>query len=151
MEPDDDAYMRLALREAARAADREEVPIGAVGVIDGKVAGRGSNRPIRGVDPTAHAEIVAIRKACRKAGNYRLPHATIYVTIEPCAMCLGAMVQARVKRLVYGAPDPKSGAVVSIMKFPFERTNHCLEIRAGVLADECGGVLRAFFKGRRGK
>jgi tRNA(adenine34) deaminase len=151
MEPDDEKYMRLALREAVRAADRGEVPVGAVAVAGGIIIGRGSNRPIRTSDPTAHAEILAIRKACRKAGNYRLPQATIYVTIEPCAMCLGAMVQARVKRLVFGALDPKSGAVASIMTFPFDRTNHRLETAGGVLADECGRLLRAFFKSRRRK
>jgi len=151
IEPDDEKYMRLALREAARAANRGEVPIGAVVVAGGKVIGRGGNRPIRNNDPTAHAEIVAIRKACLKSGNYRLPDTTIYVTLEPCAMCLGAMVQARVKRLIYGALDPKSGAVVSIMRFPFERTNHRLETAGGVLADDCGRMLREFFKARRGK
>jgi len=151
IEPEDEKYMRQALREAARAAERGEVPIGAVVVAGGKVIGRGRNRPIRSNDPTAHAEIVAIRKACLKSGNYRLPDTTIYVTLEPCAMCLGAMVQARVKRLVYGALDPKSGAVVSIMRFPFERTNHRLVTTGGVLADDCGRMLREFFKARRGK
>jgi tRNA(adenine34) deaminase len=151
MEPDDEKFMRLALREAARAAERGEVPVGTVVSAGGKVIGRGANRPIRANDPTAHAEIVALRKACAKAGNYRLPDATIYVTIEPCAMCLGAIVQARVRRLVYGALDPRSGAVVSIMTFPFDRTNHRLEISGGVLADDCGRVLRAFFRARRGK
>jgi tRNA(adenine34) deaminase len=151
MKSDDEKYMRLALREAARAAERGEVPVGAVVAADEKVIGRGSNRPIRDNDPTAHAEIVALRKACAKAGNYRLPDATIYVTIEPCAMCLGAIVQARVRRLVYGALDPKSGAVVSIMTFPFDRTNHRLATAGGVLADECGRVLGAFFRARRGK
>ena len=151
MESDDEKYMRLALREAAKAADRGEVPVGAVVAARGKVIGRGSNRPIGANDPTAHAEIVALRKACAKADNYRLPEASIYVTIEPCAMCLGAMVQARVRRLVYGALEPKSGAIVSIMTFPFDRTNHRLTIAGGVLADECGRLLRAFFKARRGK
>jgi tRNA(adenine34) deaminase len=151
MEPDDEKFMRLALREAARAAERGEVPVGTVVSAGGKVIGRGANRPIRANDPTAHAEIVALRKACAKAGNYRLPDATIYVTIEPCAMCLGAIVQARVRRLVYGALDPRSGAVVSIMTFPFDRTNHRLKISGGVLADDCGRVLRAFFRARRGK
>jgi len=151
MESDDEKFMRLALREAAKAADRGEVPVGAVVAAGGKVIGRGSNRPIGANDPTAHAEIVALRKACAKADNYRLPEASIYVTIEPCAMCLGAMVQARVRRLVYGALEPKSGAIVSIMTFPFDRTNHRLTIAGGVLADECGRLLRAFFKARRGK
>jgi tRNA(adenine34) deaminase len=151
MNSDDEKYMRLALREAARAAERREVPVGAVVIAAGKVIGRGANRPIRANDPTAHAEIVALRKACAKAGNYRLPGATIYVTIEPCAMCLGAIVQARVKRLVYGALDPKSGAVISIMTFPFDRTNHLLETSGGVLANECSRVLRVFFQARRGK
>jgi len=145
----DEKYMRLALREAAGGGERGEVPIGAVIVADGRIVSKGHNRPIRDGDPTAHAEIVAIRKACRKAGNYRLPGTTLYVTVEPCAMCLGAVVQARIGRLVYGALDPKAGAVASIMAFPFERTNHRLEIEGGILAEECGRLLKAFFRSRR--
>ncbi|MCJ7486162.1 MAG: tRNA adenosine(34) deaminase TadA [Candidatus Aminicenantes bacterium] len=126
-----------------------EVPIGAVVVREGRVIARGSNRPVKSTDPTAHAEIVALRKAARKAGNYRLPDCDLYVTVEPCAMCLGAIVQARIRRLVFGALDPKAGAVSSIMKFPFERTNHRPEVLGGVLADECAKLLRDFFRARR--
>jgi tRNA(adenine34) deaminase len=145
----DEKYMRLALREAGRGAERGEVPVGAAVVADGRILSRGHNRPILDGDPTAHAEIVVLRKACAKAGNYRLPGATLYVTIEPCAMCLGAIVLARIDRLVFGALDPKAGAVGSIMTFPFERTNHRLEIEGGVLAEECGRLLRDFFRCRR--
>ena len=114
-----------------------------------EVVARGHNRPIRTDDPTAHAEIVAIRKAARKLGNYRLTGCELYVTVEPCAMCLGAILQARIRRLVYGAADPKAGAVESIVRFPIHKTNHRLEIRGGVLADECAAVLREFFREAR--
>jgi tRNA(adenine34) deaminase len=149
--PDDEQYMRQALREAARGAERGEVPVGAVSVAGGRVLAKGHNRPILKSDPTAHAEIVVLRKACAQAGNYRLPGATLYVTIEPCAMCLGAVVQARIARLVYGALDPKGGAVASIMSFPFERTNHRLVIEGGILAEDCARTLRDFFRPRRPK
>ena len=145
----DEQYMREALRLAARAANEGEVPIGAVIVAGGRVLARGRNRPIHRSDPTAHAEIDALRRACRAAGNYRLSGSTLYVTLEPCAMCLGAIVQSRIARLVYGAADPKAGAVVSIMRFPFEKLNHRPEIEGGVLAGECGAVLREFFRERR--
>ncbi len=148
---DDVVFMKTALQEAAKAATAGEVPIGAVVVRDGRIVSRGSNKPVKSSDPTAHAEIVALRSACRKAGNYRLPDCDIYVTVEPCAMCLGALVQARIRRLVFGALDPKAGAVSSIMKFPFERTNHRPEIVGGVLADECAKLLRDFFRARRKK
>ncbi len=146
---DDLRFMKAAEREAAKAAARGEVPVGAVVVRDGKIVARGSNRPIRSSDPTAHAEIVALRRAGRKAGNYRLPDCDLYVTVEPCTMCLGAVVQARVRRLVYGASDPKAGAVRSIMRFPFSRTNHRPEILAGLRAEECAGLLREFFRRKR--
>lgn len=146
---DDIAFMRAALREAARAAGRGEVPVGAVVVRGGRVVARGSNRPVRASDPTAHAEIVALRRAAARAGNYRLPDCDLYVTVEPCAMCLGAVVQARLRRLVYGAPDPKAGAVASVMAFPFERLNHRPEVLGGVLADESARLLREFFRTRR--
>lgn len=146
---DDAGFMRFALAEAAKAAAAGEVPIGAVVVREGKVFARGANRPIAASDPTAHAEIVALRRAARKRGNYRLPDCDLFVTVEPCAMCLGAVVQARVRRLVFGAPDPKAGAVSSTMRFPFERLNHRPEIRAGVLADESAALLRDFFGARR--
>jgi tRNA(adenine34) deaminase len=146
----DERIMRLALKEAEKAAERGEVPIGAV-LVDAKdtVMGRGSNRPISACDPTAHAEIVALRRAARKSGNYRLAGATLFVTIEPCAMCLGALLQARIRRLVYGADDPKAGAVRSIVRFPIEKTNHRLEIEGGVLAEECGRLLKDFFAAKR--
>ena len=148
---DDVVFMNKALREAAKAAAAGEVPIGAVVVREGRVIARGSNKPVGDSDPTAHAEIVALRKAARKTGNYRLPDCVLYVTVEPCAMCLGAIVQARLRRLVFGAHDPKAGAVSSIMKFPFERTNHRPEVLGGVLADECAKLLRDFFRARRKK
>jgi len=141
--------MAAALKEAKSAAAKGEVPVGAVIVCDGKIVARGSNRPIRTGDPTAHAEIVAIRAAAKKLGNYRLTGCEVYVTVEPCAMCLGAILQARIRRLVYGAADPKAGAVKSIVRFPVHKTNHRLEIRGGVLADECAAVLREFFRERR--
>ena len=146
---DDSWFMRAALREAAKAGLRGEVPVGAVVVQDGKIVARGSNRPVTSSDPTAHAEVVALRRAARRAGNYRLTGCDLYVTIEPCAMCLGATVQARVGRLVYGAPDPKAGAVRSIMVFPFDRSNHRPRILGGVLAAESGRLLTDFFRSKR--
>ncbi len=142
-------FMKAALREAARAAERGEVPVGAVVVRDGAIVARGSNRPVAASDPTAHAEVVALRRAARKSGNYRLPDCDLYVTVEPCAMCLGALVQARVRRLVYGAADPKAGAAGSVMTFPFERLNHRPEVVPGVLAAEAARLLREFFRERR--
>jgi tRNA(adenine34) deaminase len=147
----DVTIMRAALKEAAKAAAKGEVPVGAVIVRDGRIVSRGSNHHVKNSDPTAHAEIVALRKAARKSGNYRLPDCDLYVTVEPCAMCLGALVQASIRRLVFGALDLKAGAVSSIMKFPFERTNHRPEIVGGVLADECAKLLRDFFRARRTK
>jgi tRNA(adenine34) deaminase len=146
---DDLRFMKAALREAAKAAERGEVPVGAVVVRDGKVLARGSNRPVRTSDPSAHAEIVALRRAARKAANYRLPDCDLFVTVEPCAMCLGAAVQARVRRLVYGALDPKAGAVRSIMTFPFGKANHRPEVLGGLMVEECGRLLRDFFRQRR--
>jgi tRNA(adenine34) deaminase len=146
---DDARFMKAALAEAVKAAGRGEVPVGAVLVRDGRVVARGSNRPIGASDPTAHAEIVTLRRAAKRLGNYRLTGCDLYVTVEPCAMCLGAVVQARVRRLVYGAPDPKAGAVLSTMAFPFERLNHRPEVEGGVLAGESAGLLRAFFRRRR--
>ncbi len=146
----DDSFMRAALREARRAAGRGEVPVGAVVVRDGRIVARGSNRPVSTSDPTAHAEIVALRRAARKVGNYRLPGCDLYVTVEPCPMCLGAVVHSRVRRLVYGAADPKSGAVRSMMRFPFAKANHRPQVSGGVLADDCGRLLVEFFRRRRG-
>ena len=148
---DDKGYMRFALAEARRAGKENEVPVGAVVVSDGKVIGRGHNRPIGLADPTAHAEVLAIRRACRKRRSYRLADCDLFVTLEPCTMCLGAVVQARLRRVVYGASDPKAGAVRSVMRFPFRRLNHRPEIRGGLLAEECGFLLKGFFASRRRK
>jgi tRNA(adenine34) deaminase len=144
-------FMGKALQEAEKAAAAGEVPIGAVVVRDGRVLARGSNGPVKTSDPTAHAEIVALRRAAKKLGNYRLPDCDLYVTVEPCAMCLGAIVQARIRRLVFGALDPKAGAVTSIMEFPFDRTNHRPAILGGILAAESSRLLRDFFRARRKK
>jgi tRNA(adenine34) deaminase len=148
---DDEHWMGLALEEAARAAEAGEVPVGAVVVLDGRLLARGHNAPITRQDPTAHAEIVALRAAAREAGNYRLGGATLYVTIEPCAMCCGAALQARIARLVYGGDDPKAGAVRSVHRLLDDaRLNHRVEVTAGVRAEECGARLRDFFRARRG-
>jgi tRNA(adenine34) deaminase len=145
-----DPFMRVALREAVRARDAGEVPVGAVVVIGGEIVGRGFNQPIGAADPTAHAEIVALRDAARRAGNYRLPGATLYVTIEPCLMCVGALVHARIATLVYGADEPKSGAVRStVAAGDLPGLNHRFAVVGGVLEDECRALVQAFFKERR--
>ena len=149
MMKDDRYFMRRAMAQAEKAADRGEVPVGAVVVKDGTIIGRGWNRPISKKDPTAHAEIVALRTAAQKLGNYRLSGCDLYVTLEPCMMCLGAVVHARVRRLIYGAPDLKSGALRTVMRFPFRKMNHKPQIVAAVLADDCARLLRDFFKARR--
>jgi len=142
--------MCMALEEAKRAGEEGEVPVGAVLVSGGQVIARGRNRPIAMSDPTAHAEILALREAATQVGNYRLPGCTLYVTVEPCAMCAGALLQARVGRLVFGAEDPKAGAVRSLYKLlEDERLNHRMEVTSGVLPQECREVLRAFFQERR--
>lgn len=142
--------MGLALEEAARAARAGEVPVGAVVVLDGRLLASGHNAPIGGHDPTAHAEIVALRAAARAAGNYRLPGAALYATIEPCMMCCGAALHARVARLVYGADDTKAGAVRSVHRLLDDpRLNHRVEVTAGVRAAECGARLSAFFRAKR--
>ena len=146
----DEYFMRKALLEAKISQKKKEVPVGAVLVSENKVLSRAHNEPIARSDPTAHAEITAIREACSKKQSYRLPDCDLYVTLEPCAMCLSAAVHARIRRLVFGAYDPKGGAVVSIMKFPFEKMNHRVEIRGGILAGECGKILTDFFSARRG-
>lgn len=149
-EMDGEAFMREALALAAEAARAGEVPVGAVVVKDGRIIGRGYNRPISSRDPTAHAEIVALREAAAAQGNYRLPGCELYVTLEPCAMCVGAMVHARIARIVYGAADPKTGACGSIVDLPALATfNHHGRFEGGLLADECGGILREFFAERR--
>ena len=143
-------FMQSALREAERAAREQEVPVGAVVVRENRIVARAHNRPIRLSDPTAHAEILALRRAAKKLGNYRLTGCTLYATIEPCAMCAGAIVQARLARLVYGARDPKGGAhgsALEVLNHP--KLNHKLEVVTGVLAEECARMLREFFRGRR--
>ncbi len=148
--PDDTAFMRLALQEARAAAAAGEVPVGAVVVKDGVVIGTGRNAPIALHDPTAHAEIAALRAAAEHLGNYRLDGCTLYVTLEPCAMCSGAMLHARLARVVYGAPDPKTGAAGSVVNlFTEARLNHQTAAEGGVLADEGGALLRTFFQERR--
>jgi tRNA(adenine34) deaminase len=150
-EADDDRFMRLALDEARLAAEAGEVPVGAVLVRDGRVLARAHNAPIALHDPTAHAEVLALRAAAREAGNYRLTGATLYVTIEPCVMCCGAIVHARLARLVYGADDAKGGAVRSLHRLLDDpRANHRVEVTAGVLAAECAAQLTDFFRARRG-
>ena len=146
----DTDYMMLAIEEARGAAVADEVPIGAVLVADGKVVGRGGNRTIRDCDPTAHAEIIALLEAAKCQGNYRLSGTTLYVTLEPCAMCAGAIIQARVTRVVYGADDPKGGAVRTCFEvLTHPKLNHQVEIAAGILAPECAGLLQKFFTARR--
>src|ERR1700688_1131663 len=146
----DTEFMRMALEEARACAEAGEVPIGAVLVYRDEVLARGGNRTIRDCDPTAHAEIVVLRESAQKLRNYRLAETTLYVTIEPCSMCAGAIVQARVPRVVYGCDDPKGGAVRSCFEiFSHPRLNHQVEVTAGVLADECAGVIQSFFAERR--
>jgi tRNA(adenine34) deaminase len=148
--PEQQDFMREALAEAQRAWDRGEVPVGAVVVKDGVVIGRGFNQPIGSHDPTAHAEIVALRAAAAAVGNYRLPGCELYVTLEPCVMCSGAMMHARLSRIVYGAADPKTGACGSVVNmFEQDKLNHHAEVAGGVLAEDCGNLLKAFFAERR--
>ncbi len=142
--------MREALLEARRAWAEGEVPVGAVVVKDGVVIGRGYNQPIGRHDPTAHAEIMAMRAAAAALGNYRLPGCELYVTLEPCVMCSGAMMHARLARIVYGASDPKTGACGSVVNvFESEQLNHHAEVEGGLLAEDCGQVLKEFFAERR--
>ena len=149
-EMDGEHFMREALGLAAQAAAAGEVPVGAVVVRDGEIVGRGFNQPISSHDPTAHAEVVALRDASARLGNYRLPGCDLYVTLEPCAMCVGAMIHARIARVVYGARDPKTGACGSIMDLPAQANfNHHGRFEGGVLAQECGDLLRRFFAERR--
>jgi tRNA(adenine34) deaminase len=143
-------FMREALAEAAKAAAAGEVPVGAVLVKEGEIIARGWNRPISTSDPTAHAEIVALREGAARLGNYRLTGCDLYVTLEPCAMCVGAMVHARLAHVVYGARDPKTGACGSIVDLPaITHWNHHGVFSGGVLADDCGAILRRFFGERR--
>ena len=143
-------FMHAALDEARRALAAGEVPIGAVVVVDDRIVARGFNQPISSVDPTAHAEMVALREAARQVGNYRLTGATLYVTVEPCLMCVGALVHARVGEVVYGATEPKSGALVSAVRgLELPGLNHGFAVTGGVLEDECRRILQQFFQERR--
>ncbi len=142
--------MRKALEMACRARDKGEVPVGAIVVKDGEVAGQGYNRPISDSDPTAHAEIMALRDAAVKLGNYRLSGCVLYVTLEPCLMCAGAMIHSRIRRLVYGASDPKTGVIKSHPgAFEHEFVNHRIAVTSDILAEECGKVLSGFFMDKR--
>lgn len=149
---DDEYFMREALSMARSAECLGEVPVGAVVVLDGVIVGRGFNSPIGESDPTAHAEIAALRDAARNLENYRLPGCELFVTLEPCAMCAGAILHSRIARVVYGARDPKTGVHGSIVDlFAVERLNHHTQVEGGVLADECGRLLSGFFANRRFK
>jgi tRNA(adenine34) deaminase len=146
----DELWMEEALREARRALALGEVPVGAVVILDGRVVGRGCNRPISAHDPTAHAEILALREAGQTIGNYRLVDCDLYVTVEPCAMCAGAITHARIRRLIYGAEDAKAGAVHSILQIINNpRLNHRMEVTPGVLAARCMDLLQTFFREKR--
>lgn len=150
MNGSDAQFMRIALAAAAEAGERGEVPVGAVIVADGAILGRASNVPISTRDPSGHAEIGALREAARKLDNYRLPGCDLYVTLEPCAMCAGAIMQARIRRLVFGAADPKTGACGGVVDlFSESRLNHHTTVTGGVLAEECGALLKRFFAARR--
>jgi tRNA(adenine34) deaminase len=148
--PNDEIFMRAALEVARSAEQNGEVPVGAVVELDGRILSSAGNRTITDCDPTGHAEIIALREAARELKNYRLLGATVYVTIEPCAMCAGAMIQARIARLVYGADDAKAGAVRSCFSIlEHEKLNHRVEVTSGVLAVECAALLKSFFAARR--
>lgn len=146
----DTAWMRLAIEQAHQAESLGEVPVGAVLIIDGALVAAAFNAPISGCDPSAHAEIAVLRKAAELRKNYRLPFSTLYVTIEPCTMCMGAMIHSRVQRVVFGAREPRAGAVVSQLQLagqPFY--NHQIDVTEGVLADECGALVSTFFRAKR--
>ena len=146
----DERFMRMALREAQRGAREGEVPVGAIVVREGKVLARAHNRPIRLHDPSAHAEVLALRSAARKLRNYRVEGCDLYVTIEPCAMCAGAIVQARLRRTIYGAPDPKAGACGTALRvLNHRKLNHRVEITRGILAVECAATIQTFFRSKR--
>lgn len=145
-------FMALALEQAREAGAAGEVPVGALVVLDGAVIGQGFNQPILRSDPTAHAEVVALRAAASALGNYRLPGSTLYVTLEPCAMCAGAIMHARVARVVFGARDPKTGVAGSVIDlFAETRLNHHAQVEGGVLGDACGSLLSSFFAARRSR
>ena len=146
----DQQYMRMAIEQAQLAAQSGEVPVGAVLVRDGQIISRAFNKPIANHDPSAHAEMLALREAALNEENYRIPGSTLYVTLEPCAMCSGAMLHARVGRVVYGASDPKTGAAGSVLNlFSLKQINHQTSVEGGIMSEECGQLLRDFFKGRR--
>lgn len=146
----DRQFMQQALEQARLAAAAGEVPVGAVLVRDGHVISKGFNQPISNHDPSAHAEMMALRAAAQAEGNYRLPGTTLYVTLEPCAMCAGAMLHARIDRIVFGASDPKTGAAGSVLNiFSEKQINHQTEVDGGIMSEDCGEVLRQFFKERR--
>jgi tRNA(adenine34) deaminase len=148
----DEYWMQIALEQAQLAAAAGEVPVGAVLVIDDEIVATGFNQPISRCDPTAHAEVVALRSAALALSNYRVPDCTLYVTIEPCAMCAGAMVHARVKRLVFGAPEPRAGAVISTLRLlEGPQLNHRVDVTGGVLAEQCAEVMQTFFRQRRAR
>ena len=143
-------WMREALEEARRAEPEGEIPVGAIILINEKIVGRAHNHSIRSHDPTAHAEVLALRHAAHSMRNYRLPGSILVVTVEPCLMCVGALIHARVDEIVFGAPDPKAGAVQSVFQMAnVPQLNHQIAVTSGVLAEECGGLLRAFFESRR--
>jgi tRNA(adenine34) deaminase len=150
--PDDTIFMQAALELARQAAAMDEVPVGALVVCDGEIVGRGFNHPVTRHDPTAHAEVMALRDAAARLDNYRLPGCTLYVTLEPCAMCAGAIMHARIGRVVFGARDPKTGVAGSVIDlFAEARLNHHAEIVGGVLEEECGNLLSSFFAARRNR
>lgn len=149
-DPQDQKFMRAAIGEAKVAASADEVPVGAVVVQNGEITGAGLNRPVQDADPTAHAEIIAIRAAAERQRNYRLENATLYVTLEPCAMCVGAMLHARISRLVFGAYDAKSGAAGSVLDLCDHRgLNHRIEVNGGLFEEQCAGLLQRFFEKKR--
>lgn len=146
----DRQFMQEAIEQAKLAANAGEVPVGAVLVRDGQIISRGFNQPIANSDPSAHAEMIAMRAAAETEGNYRLPGTTLYVTLEPCTMCAGAMLHARIDRVVFGAQDPKTGAAGSVLNvFSEKQINHQTQVEGGILGEECGQLLRKFFKERR--
>lgn len=148
----DQDYIRLAMEQARYAGALDEVPVGAVVVLNGEIVGKGFNQPISRRDPTAHAEIVALRDAASRLGNYRLPGCELFVTLEPCMMCSGAIMHARLSRVVFGASDPKTGVAGSVLDvFAEPRLNHHATVTGGVLADECGAMLSSFFAARRSR
>lgn len=148
--PRDYMYMQRALELAAQAGELGEVPVGAVVVVDGEIIGEGYNQPIGACDPSAHAEVMALRAAAALQKNYRLPQSTLYVTIEPCTMCFGTMIHARVAKVIYGAPEPRAGAVVSQLQLPAQPFfNHKIQVEGGVLQEQASALVRDFFQKRR--